>query len=302
MASILHHLLASEPACEPVGDVAAFLRGFEARRAQFADPIELALASGFVADRMAWAFAGGYQAALESLFGRGGLSALCATEQAGAHPRNIATRLEREGARFRLRGEKRMVTFGPAARVLYVVASRGERDDGQKDLVVVRLPSERKGVTMHPLDPLPFVPEVPHGRVTLDATLEPEEILAGDGYRDYLKPFRTVEDIHVGAATTGFFVGLVRRSGGTERELEGLSAHAVTLRALAREPSDDAAVQVALAGALGRFSELISAFDLGRLDEASRQRWLRDRPLLTVAANVRERRLSRAWERLSVRS
>ena len=37
------------------------------------------------------------------------------------------------------------------------------------------------------------------------------DLLPGDGYDIYLKPFRTIEDIHVHAALIGYLVGVARR-------------------------------------------------------------------------------------------
>src|SRR5690606_21891598 len=138
---------------------------------------------------------------------------------------------------YRLHGTKRFVTLGPAARVLYVVASRGTTDAGRNDLVVVRL-TPREGVRRETLPPFPFVPEIPHGKLVIDTAVEASAILPGDGYSAYLKPFRTVEDLHVSAALTGHLVALARRFVLPETTLEALLAHALALVALAEEPLD----------------------------------------------------------------
>src|SRR4051794_29963976 len=59
-------------------------------------PIDEALLGGADADRAAYAFAAGYQAALRALvpsLPRDAMASLCATEQGGAHPKNIRTTL-----------------------------------------------------------------------------------------------------------------------------------------------------------------------------------------------------------------
>src|SRR5438067_2330425 len=104
----------------------------------FQASVERALWGGFHADRLGHAFAAGYGAALARLFDHAaaaqslppfppprGLVALAATESGGAHPRAIATRLEKEGGALLLRGEKTFVTLAGAAEELLVVASRG---------------------------------------------------------------------------------------------------------------------------------------------------------------------------------
>ena len=52
---------------------------------------------------------------------------------------------------------------------------------------------------------LPFVPEISHGTVAFsDVPVDSGSILPGDGYSEYIKPFRTIEDLHVFAAILGF--------------------------------------------------------------------------------------------------
>ena len=290
--TILRELLTGETGIA-TSDVASWWARFDASRTRFERPIDRALAGGLAADRVAWAFASGYQAATEQLFGLGGPSALCATEKEGAHPRHIATSLTPEGDALRLRGRKRFVTLGPAARSLYVIASRGVEAD-RNDLVVVRV-APGDGVRCEALPPFPFVPEIPHGRLELDLLVEPAAVLPGDGYLDYLKPFRTVEDIHVVAALTGHLLGLARRFGMAHATVEALLAEATTLRALASEDPRDVALHLALAGALAQFERIASSIDRDRLEPSIRQGWDRDRALLGVAAQARELRRTSAW-------
>ncbi len=53
--------------------------------------------------------------------------------------------------------------------MLLVVASVGADAEGRNRLRVARVPSTRAGVTLEEAPPLPFVPEIAHARVTLDA-------------------------------------------------------------------------------------------------------------------------------------
>ncbi len=85
---------------------------------------ERARAGGRASDRLGFAFASGYQAAAERMFGAGRKTALCATEAGGNHPRRIQTTLL-DG---RVTGEKTFVTLGTHADRLAVVARVGERD------------------------------------------------------------------------------------------------------------------------------------------------------------------------------
>src|SRR4051812_18894114 len=180
-------------------------------------PIDRAILAGARARKVADAFLAGYQAALRALIPTlpgDRLSCLCATEEGGAHPRAIATRLERDGAGYRLTGRKRWVTGGPLADLLLGVASTGLDDAGKNRLRLVRVDAHAPGVTLHPMPETPFTPEIPHAEVELAGVQLGEDALEpGDGYDRYLKPFRTVEDCHVHAAVLAYVLGVARRSG-----------------------------------------------------------------------------------------
>ena len=86
-------------------------------------------------------------------------------------------------------------------------------------------------MTFDDMPATPFVPDVAHATVTLArVTIAPEARLAGDGWSDYVKPFRTLEDLHVQAAITAWLVGALRRAKGPHALTEQLVAHALTLR------------------------------------------------------------------------
>ena len=257
------------------------------------------------ADRLGFAFAAGYHAALRTLIAElpdEELVAFCATEQGGARPRAIATRLELgEGGSGRLSGKKRFSTFGTRATELLVVASIGTDASGKNSLRVVRVAARAPGVTITPLPELPFSPEIPHAEITLEAVeVAPGAVLPGDGYDRYLKPFRTVEDLHVHAVLLAYLIGVGRRSAWPRETLERTAAELVAARALALESPSAPEVHVALAGlvesgrALLRDSEPLWA----SVNSAERERWTRDRPLFEVAGSVRAARRDRAWQRL----
>jgi acyl-CoA dehydrogenase len=79
------------PALETVADWWPRWRSNASVRAA---PIEQAIAGGFDADRVGWAFASGYQAALRALvpdLASDALAALCVTEETGNQPRDVRT-------------------------------------------------------------------------------------------------------------------------------------------------------------------------------------------------------------------
>lgn len=301
IAEVLRALLAEAPRHPEPMALADWLESCQARAARFTLPVDAALAGGFAADRVAFAFAAGYQAALHALVP--GLApdhvvGFAATEERGAHPSSIETRLEPAGDGFALTGSKSWGTLATVARDLLVVASEGRDERGRNRLRVVRVATNAEGVHVQSMPPTPFSPEIPHARVRFDAVrVAPDAILPGDGYADYLKPFRTIEDLHVHAALLGYLIGVGRRSGWPNIVIERAVAVAVSARALALAPPSDPAVHVALGGVLDLSRHLVADTAAHWLSagEAERERWRRDLPLLAVAQRARSARLSRAW-------
>jgi len=251
---------------------------------------------GFCADRLGHAFAGGYQAALGALVGTSAERlAFAVTEEGGGHPRAIATRWDGE----RLFGEKTFATMASLADAILVVASRGP-EDGRNRLVVVRVARGSAGLGLADRAPTPFAPEVPHARLVLDGVAG--EVLPGDGYERFVKPFRTIEDTHVLAAMLGYVVRETRVL--APALTEGVVALTWALTASATRPADDPVRHVALAGAFTAARRLLAEHDevWQRTPADVRARFERDRPLFLVAENVRVARTAAAWRTLSASS
>ncbi|HEX9183290.1 MAG TPA: acyl-CoA dehydrogenase family protein [Burkholderiales bacterium] len=290
--------------CEAVDD---WWPRWQAIAARHRGPIERAIAGGSDADRLGWAFAAGYQAALRALLpalADDVIAALCVTEAEGNHPKAVRATLSPEGAGFRISGEKRWTTLGPDGGLFIVIARQAGSPEERPALKAVLLRTGAAGLSILPMPSTRFVPEVPHARIRLEnVRVEPQDVLEGDAYERYVKPFRTVEDIHVHAAALAYLVaeararrwpaGWIERAAATLHALTGLAA----LDALAPE------THIALAGAL--------AIGEGLVEEADRQwaaqqdvaaaRWRRDRELLGVAGKARELRLAAAWRALDAR-
>ena len=284
---VLEHLF-THPRHEAIGDISAWLDHLDA--CPFDDSIDRALWAGFEADRLGYAFAGGYQAALARLFGTRRAS-FAATEAGGGHPRAITTTL----AAGRLVGEKTFATLASVAETLLVVAKVSE-DGPRNKLVVVRLPARAEGVVVRDRLPTPFTPEIPHARVTVDVAVAADDVLEGDGYDRWLKPFRTVEDTHVLAAVLGHLLRTAR----TNRFAPAFTEDALAI-VLALHPSTTSQHHLALAGLFRALERLLGEHEpeWSKTDEATRTRWQRDLPLLAVAASVRQKRTEAAWRALS---
>lgn len=317
MLAAIAQVLRADPAAAAQPDVAAWWARWRDRAARAATPAAQAIAGGFDADRVGWAFAAGYQAALRRLcpdLPAGSIAALCVTEEAGNRPRDIATRLvplePAEGGGWRLTGAKRWTTLGPAGSLLLVAARLTDAADGvdsergaRPRLKVARVPVPAPGLSVEPMAGIGFVPEVPHARLRFDGVaVAADALLPGDGYDAVVKPFRTIEDLHVTLALLAYLLREARARRWPAAIAERLAALMLLLAELGAAPPDDAAMQVALEGALqlahALYAEAGTLFAAAGADDPAAARWARDQPLFAVARAARALRAERAWQRL----
>jgi alkylation response protein AidB-like acyl-CoA dehydrogenase len=272
-------------------------------RRRFATPVDRALAGGALADRLGYAFTAGYQAALQALFPIGDdVYSLCITEATGNSPRDIATTLERTASpgMFVMSGRKRWATGAPLADGLIVAAKIGTDAAGRNQIKLAKIGAHAPGIQLTPSH-APFVPEIPHAEVVLDnAVVLEADILPGDGYDEYMKPFRTVEDVHVHAALAGYLTGVARRRGFAHDVIERLLALAVTTRTTALADAKAPATHAVLAGVCALIAHEVAAIEAlwSASPDDEWQRWQRDRALLQVAGKAREARRAKAWSLL----
>lgn len=317
--NILAYQLAAPLVRGPYKDLASWLR--QLPKCPFTGQVERALWAGFHADRLGYAFVGGYGAALSRLVEHVGQAqglpagrafperplpphvCLCATESGGAHPRAIATRLDKQGGALVLEGEKTFATLATVSDELLVVASRGIEADGKNRLRIVRVKPNADGVEIIPRPETPFTPEIPHAVVRFKGVVvENEDMLPGDGYEQWLKPFRTIEDTHVLAATVGYLQGAARTHGfgrDVSAELVSLSLSLIDIGA--RDPGMPL-THIVLAGLFSATRRLVASLGTAweKAPEDERARWLRDLPLLSIAENARSKRTDNAWAQFSL--
>jgi acyl-CoA dehydrogenase len=300
---MLPQLPASQAVAAPCESVAEWWRRHRTIAREHADPIHQAIVGGFVADRVGWAFASGYQAALRALFADAPVDricALCVTEADGNSPKAIKSSLTKNGAGWVLNGAKRWTTLGPEG-ALFFVAARDEAASSERPAIkMARVSSDAPGLTVQLMPATKFVPEVPHAQLRFK-DVNVAELLPGDGYDQYVKPFRTVEDIHVQAAVLSYLMREGQRLGWPQGWLERLSALIAGLGKLSDMPASHAETHIALAGALAIGGGLIAEADTFWANSAAdpaAARWSRDRELLTVAGQARELRTQRAWDQL----
>lgn len=266
----------------------------------------LALLGGAHAPEVGYAFASGYQAALRYLCQRHplqGIAALCVTEENGNHPRSIATSLTPAGDNtLVMNGSKTFITGGPRADILLVAAHTGESRAGRPVLKLVSLDSGARGIQITPMSPLPFVPEIEHASVTFaNVAVSAEQVLPGDGYSDYIKPFRTIEDIHVSLALCGYLSRICRHCQARDLLPAWLSLSAQHLQ-LASLPPGDPVTHLLLAGCRQQLEQQLPSLEARwqAAEPESFAHWQRDKALLAVAGNARAKRTATALTALGL--
>lgn len=255
-------------------------------------PFELAVLGGRAMATPGLAFLIGYQAALRVLWpsAPASLGALCATEQRSVRPADMHTRL----VGLRLDGTKDFVTAGLDAEWLLVAARSEALGDAPQLKLAVVYPGEA-GVTLEVLPTLPLMPEVGHGRLHLQGASC--ELLAGDGWDAYVKPFRSLEDLYVLTALTAWLYGVGHECDwprGLRLRLLGLLAGCAEG---SRRCADSVACHLLLGGLFSQFQALRAAVDEALLAGPQQwaQLWQRDQGVLGLATAAREQRLAKAW-------
>lgn len=253
--------------------------------------IAAAMVGGHAAPSPGLAFLAGYQAALRVLWPAAPdeLGALCVTEGGSVRPADLTTRLVGD----RVDGRKDFVTAGDAAR-WWLCAAREEAVGERPRLALVIVRAGAPGCRVDALPAIPWLPEVGHARLHLGGA--PCERLAGDGWDDYVRPFRTIEDLHVFAAIVAWLHHVGLAGGWPGALLLRLAALLAGAAALARMSPAAATTHVLLAGQFAALQalegDLEAAFAAGPAAEAAL--WARERRILGVAAGARAKRLGRA--------
>lgn len=271
-----------------------------------ADTYVSALDFGARAGQLAFAFAGGYQAALRRLdvsLPPATFAALLLSEGKRQRPDELLTTLTPAGdGRYRLDGEKSWVMGGAEADRLLVVARHGVRADGRVQAAVVVLPAQAPGILHSGRGEATFLPALPHGRVRFEAvTVDAAMLLPGDGWTSHARPFRTHEDIHVSAAVAAYVAVQAVRREWPKSLLASLLACLSRLQACADSDVMDAQAHVLLAGAERELQQCAAQVnDLVRQDDDEFARdWRANHLLVALAAPARAKRLEKALATLA---
>lgn len=276
-------------------------RDFQETTHGIALPVDRAIASAARVDRLAYVLAAGYIASIQALIPslpRDVLASFAVSEEGGVHPRAILSRLEPDGDSWLLRGKKRWVTLGLDAERVYVAARAGGTDE-RPSIKLVRVDPRRTEVERTSMPPTPFVSELANAELWLTGVrVSSSDILDGDGYSQYVKPFRTIEDVHVHTALLAWLVAMASRSRWPHERREELLSAMVAGRALCAADPRSPLTHIAVSGLLREGQRLSEACDdlWTSSDPHAAALWQRDRALFLVAQKARIARSNKAWE------
>lgn len=269
-------------------------------------PYVAAIAAALRADRMAWVFFSGYQGALHAGFIGGPVNAdrrvaaFCANES-GRKLTGITTALRKSDHALCLQGRKSWLFGGVDDLDMFVLARAADAPaSGPGSLAIVRVPSTAAGVELSAPRAQGVVPELPHLEVGFgNVHVVSGQLLEGDGYRDFARPFRLREDVFVTGCTLAFLLAQGHRAGWPTPWRQRCLAVLLTLGECASLSASDVRTELVTAGALALAGELIDQAEqfLASNESAAGARWRRDKPLLGGGKEARRQRALSAWSR-----
>tara|TARA_R110002072_G_scaffold47597_2_gene130756 strand:+ start:24214 stop:25176 length:963 start_codon:yes stop_codon:yes gene_type:complete len=288
------------------GSMAEWFKDFNQQTRQFLKPLDRAMLGGRLSLNVGFAFTSGYQSAIEALFKpeKIQLSSFCVTEEKGNHSRAIETRVFKRSDELFVSGGKSFVSGANDSECLYI-ACRDERNgsgvdaDGRPIIKMISIKTESEGIDIQAMPALGFIPEVSHGKVILNnVAVNEEKIFSGDGYLNYIKAFRSYEDLHVLAAITGYRLGEAMDGLWPQDVLEKHIALLLALRSLSNMNLNKPAAHIGLATCRAQMHELIMGTDafFEQKNSQAYDLWMRDKVLLNVAQTAHQKRTQRAWE------
>ena len=286
----------------------AFRQAFFKETASWNTPVDRAIVGGCMADCVAYAFAAGYNAALQCLvpaLPATAITCFCITEKDGGHPRAIRTKMvasgmdANRGKAYTINGRKKYITCAAQADLFLVAVSEGVGEGGRNRIRMIKMDAKTPGIRIVPMEGLHLVPEISHGEIILtDVAALEADLLPGDGYTAYIKPFRTIEDVHVSAAMLGYlFRNACRYDWGRDIR-QTILARIVLVRNLAFFRPDAPAVHIVMGDAIKQVKDLIKRVEplwetAGR---EAKEAWDRDKALINIADKARALRLDAAWK------
>jgi acyl-CoA dehydrogenase len=265
------------------------------------------LYGGFFANSVGQAFVNGYEVAIQRLTGidtRESIAAFCVTENKSTHPTSMLSCLtvDKKG-NYTLSGKKDFVTLAGDAKKLFVAVNFGVSAAGQKIIKLVEVNVASSGVSIQLLPELPFVPDVTHGVVNFDSVvIEASNILSGDGYSDYVKPFRWFEDINVFMSVSAYLFKLTLAFDWPEDAKVEMISLLTSLSGLHKMKADDPVAHIVMFNQTEALDKWLERYDeaWNAVTEDVVLCWKRDIALLKIATRARKARYKNAVSALSL--
>lgn len=259
-------------------------------------PFEKALFGGFSCQQFSFSFMAGYQAALEKMFPNiapNELKALCVSEAKGGHPKFINTTLLDNT----INGLKTYVTAGSDAAHLLVLCKTTEQVAGKPLLKIVHLPQTANNLEISNFS-LSFMQEVKHGKVAFrDTKINSNQILQGDGYQEYTKPFRSLEDILVGTAQQAMLLRQAIDNNWEAAVRDSLLFNLFTFKNLLTLPPSDKETHLLLASNEQHFKNLLPAIQANinaHTPTHFQEDWEQNKKVLSLSEKLKAVRLAKA--------
>jgi acyl-CoA dehydrogenase len=311
-------------------DMSTWFQAHQTLTASIENSIERSIISGLNCAQLSFVFSGAYQSAMECMFSaeRNKIAAFCHTERGVLKPRDMQTRFARasgsgsgsgsettlETDTFSCSGTKHFVSGGQQAQSLFVSAIA---EDGLT-VKVLKLDPTQEGVHIEPAAALPFLPELSHGTLSLNkAQCRATDIMEGDGYSNYIKPFRTCEDLHILAGIGAYRLKLAWQQLALTKEqpssgqlapveckqenqalVQSLLHQLFSIHALSQQPFNDPLMHLALADTKQKLEAALTRHDKTFAQELPEVfvLWERDKALLLLADKAQKTRTISAWQ------
>jgi len=273
--------------------------------------IDRAIIGGVLADRMAYAFLSGYENALQNHFTilpAQSLAAFCVSEKGGSRPKAMKTTLSQghNADTYILNGQKSFVTCADEAQWLIIAATLTEADKSKTDMEVSTRPNIKLalidantlGLTFTVSTELPFIPEIRKGSLELkDVKVTADNILPGDGYSHYVKPFSCIESIYIMAATSAFLFRLACLFDWPKTLQEQVLSTLLNIKHLEEGDMCSPATEIMVSGVKAQLKHITETSKplWDKLPEQHQHRLQRDCGMLLMSDKNHLTRLERAW-------
>jgi len=265
------------------------------------------LYGGFFANSVGQAFINGYEVAIQRLTAidtREYVAAVCVTENKSTHPTSMRSSLSADAkGNYILSGKKDFVTLAGDAKKLLVAVKVGESEVGKNIIKLVEVDVFASGVNIQRLPELPFVPDVSHGVVLFDSVkIDSDNIFSGDGYANYVKPFRWFEDINVFMSVSAYLFKLTLAFGWPKEARVEMISLLVGLSSLHKMKANDSIAHIVMFDLTVAIDKWLVRYDAewNKVPGDIQLHWKRDLALLKIATRARKARYDNAMTALSL--